>query len=334
MLLGLPEVAPAALLGAMLLFRCIYYLVPLGLAAVMLAVHEAILQRARIERARDTAGDWLAELGPQVMALIVIFTGIVLLFSGAVPAPSDRLAWLQGFLPLPVVELSHLLAGAAGPGLSLRLNPAYRLAVVLLGIGVLALLSRGLIYEGAIALGVILIVLLYTRPEFQRQGLLFDQGYPAEWVSTLTAILAVMVWLGLFSHKGLEYSHELWWRFEFDAEFSRFLRTTISVLALTGTVTLVNLLRPDPIPDRPQITALGQVRRIIKKDPNTRASLALLGDKRFLFSDSGEAFIMYRVRGKSWVALGDPVGPRAEHGKLVWTFRELWIATVDSRSSI
>lgn len=32
---------------------------------------------------------------------------------------------------------------------------------------------------------------------------------------------------------------------------------------------------------------------------------------------------MYRVRGKSWVALGDPVGPRAEHGKLVWTFREL-----------
>ena len=36
MLLGLPEVAPAALLGAMLLFRCIYYLVPLGLATVML----------------------------------------------------------------------------------------------------------------------------------------------------------------------------------------------------------------------------------------------------------------------------------------------------------
>jgi phosphatidylglycerol lysyltransferase len=73
MLLGLPEVPPAALLGAMLLFRFIYYVVPLGLAATMLAVHEVTLQRARIERARDTAGDWLAELGPQVMALIIIF---------------------------------------------------------------------------------------------------------------------------------------------------------------------------------------------------------------------------------------------------------------------
>lgn len=330
MLFGLPEVAPAALLGAMLLFRCIYYLVPLGLAAVMLAVHEAAMQRARIERARDTAWDWLAELGPQVMALIIIFSGVVLLFSGAVPAPSERLAALQGFLPLAAVEASHLFAGAAGlgliilaRGLSLRLYSAYRLAVVLLGTGGSALLLKGLIYEGAALLAVILIVLLNTRPEFQRQGSLFDQGYPAEWVSTLTAILAVMVWLGLFSYKPLEYSHALWWQFDYAAEFSRFLRMTVAVWALTGGITLFYLLRPDPIPDRPHAASLAQVRHIIKQDPNTRANLALLGDKRFLFSDSGQAFIMYRVRGKSWVALGDPVGSRAEHRSLVWTFRAL-----------
>jgi Uncharacterized conserved protein len=330
MLLGLPEVPPAALLGAILLFRCIYYLVPLSLAGVILAVHEAVLQRARIERARDTVADWLAELGPQVMAVIIIFSGVVLLFSGAVPVPSDRLVLLQGFVPLLAVEASHMIAGAAGlglvilaRGLSLRLNAAYRLAVVLLGMGIAAFLLKGLLYEGAVVLGVILVVLLGTRPEFQRKGSLFDQGYPAEWVSTLMAILAVTVWLGLFSYKPLEYSHGLWWHFDYEAEFSRFLRTTMTVLALTSGITLVNLLRPDPIPDLPHAASLGQVRRIVKQDPNTRASLALLGDKRFLFSDSGEAFIMYRVRGKSWVALGDPVGPRREHEKLVWTFREL-----------
>ena len=330
MLLGLPEVPPAALLGAMLLFRFIYYVVPLGLAATMLAVHEATLQRARIERARDTAGDWLVEIGPQVMALIIIFSGAMLLFSGAVPAPADRLAWLQDRVPLAVLEISHLAAGAVGlgliilaRGLSLRLNPTYRLTEVLLGIGIVALLLKGLIYEGAVVLAVVLVILLYTCPEFQRKGSFFDQGYPAEWVSTLTAILAVTVWLGLFSYKGLEYSHELWWRFEFDAEFSRFLRTIGAVWALTSGITLVNLLRPDPIPDRPHAASLDQVRRIIKQDPNTRASLALLGDKRFLFSDAGNAFIMYRVKGKSWIALGDPVGPKEEHQRLLWTFRKL-----------
>ena len=34
------------------------------------------------------------------------------------------------------------------------------------------------------------------------------------------------------------------------------------------------------------------------------ANLALLGDKRFLFSDSGESFLMFGVRGRSWIALG------------------------------
>lgn len=32
---------------------------------------------------------------------------------------------------------------------------------------------------------------------------------------------------------------------------------------------------------------------------------------------------MYRVKGKSWIALGDPVGPKEEHQRLLWTFRKL-----------
>ncbi len=330
MLLGLPEVPPAALLGAILLFRCIYYLAPLGLAAVMLAVHEASLQRARIEQARDTAIDWLAEIGPQVMALIILFSGVVLLFSGAVPVPADRLAWTQGFVPLPVLETSYIIAGAAGlglvllaRGLSLRLNAAYRLTVVLLGAGIVTFLLKGFIYEGAVVLGVILVLLLATRPEFQRKGSLFDQGFPPEWMSILMAIVAVTVWLGLFSYKSLPYSPALWWDFAYEAEFPRFLRTTAAVFALIGGVSLVNLLRGAPVLDLPHPVSLDHVRRIVRQEGNARANLALLGDKRFLFSSSGKAFIMYRVKGKSWVALGDPVGLQAEHEGLVWSFREI-----------
>jgi phosphatidylglycerol lysyltransferase len=53
------------------------------------------------------------------------------------------------------------------------------------------------------------------------------------------------------------------------------------------------------------------------------ARLALLGDKRFLFSDSGDAFVMFGVNGRSWVAMGDPVGPVEEHRELIWRFHAL-----------
>jgi phosphatidylglycerol lysyltransferase len=330
MLLGLPEIAPDALLGAILLFRCVYYLAPLCLAAIVLAIHEANLQQVRIERARDTAADWLAEIGPQVMALILIFAGVVLLFSIAVPAPAERLATLSEVLPLPVLEIAHVVAGITGVGLiflarglSLRLEAAYRLAAVLLGVGIVSLLCKGLIYEGAAVLTAILVVLFYTRPEFRRDGALLNQGYPTEWTSTLTALLAVTIWLGLLSYKPAEYSHELWWHFDYTAEYARFLRTITVVLVTTVGIGLATLLRSDPVPDLPHAGGLDEVRSIVKQSQSARANLALLGDKRFLFSDSGKAFIMYRVKGKSWIALGDPVGPAAEHERLVLTFREL-----------
>src|SRR5262249_35910681 len=36
-----------------------------------------------------------------------------------------------------------------------------------------------------------------------------------------------------------------------------------------------------------------------------------------------DAFVMYQVSGRSWISLGDPVGPIARHAELVWAFREL-----------
>ncbi len=330
MLLGLPEVPPAALLGAILLFRCIYYLAPLALAAGVLALDEAMRQRARLVRARGTAAGWLAEIGPYLMALLLVFAGAMLLFSGAVPTPQERLSRLMGLVPLPLLDLAHMLVGAAGLGLLLvargisqRLARAYRTGLWLLGIGSGALLLKGIIYEGALVLAVVSILLWTTRQEYPRAGSLAEQGYPAEWLSFLAAILAVSIWLGLFSFKGIDYNAELWWRFHYFAEYPRFLRTTALVFVLAGGIALAYRLRFDAVPDRPLAVALEPIRRIVRADPNTRASLALLGDKRFLVSDSGRAFIMYRVRGKSWVALGDPVGPRDQHPSLVGTFCEV-----------
>ena len=49
-----------------------------------------------------------------------------------------------------------------------------------------------------------------------------------------------------------------------------------------------------------------QVLAVVERADRTDAALALLGDKRFLFSPEGDAFVMYQVRGTNWIAMGTP----------------------------
>ena len=49
----------------------------------------------------------------------------------------------------------------------------------------------------------------------------------------------------------------------------------------------------------------------------------MLGDKKFLFSEKQDAFIMYGIEGRSWIAMGDPVGPEDQWDQLLWSYREL-----------
>jgi phosphatidylglycerol lysyltransferase len=66
-----------------------------------------------------------------------------------------------------------------------------------------------------------------------------------------------------------------------------------------------------------------EILKVIDHSATTIANAALTGDKHLLFSDTGDSFVMYQVQGRSWIALGDPVGPRREAEELVWRFREL-----------
>jgi phosphatidylglycerol lysyltransferase len=68
-----------------------------------------------------------------------------------------------------------------------------------------------------------------------------------------------------------------------------------------------------------------QLRRILPTIQCTSraiGNLALLGDKALFMNERGTGFVMYGIAGRSWVALGDPVGSPAEQEELAWGFRE------------
>ncbi len=324
-----PHLGAPTVVGTLLAYRAIYYLLPFVAAAVLLAVREGAALRPRLRAAAPVA-QWMAGLVPEVMAALVFLAGTILLFSGAVPAVGSRMGWLDRTFPLAVVELSHFLASAVGVallllarGLQLRLNAALHLAVLLLGAGALLSLGKGLDYEEALALTVVLGVLWASRREFTRPSALTAEALTPGWLAAVAAVIASSAWLGAFAFKHVEYSDKLWWMFARRSDAPRFLRATAGAMVVMGGVALARLLRPArarPVPPTP--AELDRAAAIIAAQEEVEANLALLGDKALLFSDAGDAFLMYGVSGRSWIALGDPVGPEAARKALVWRFRE------------
>ncbi len=330
LLLGLPEIPPATLLGSILVFRGVYFILPLALGALLFAIYEVLLQRARFTKLQALVTDWLAEVGPQVMAALVIIAGMVLLFSSALPIAAYRQPYVNAHFPLWSVEIAHAVATASGlilvllaSGLSRRLASAHRWTLITLAIGLVASYIKDLGGAEALLLAPLWLIMWPTKPEFRRDAPLLGQAYSVEWLSTLSAILAITVWLGFFNFKHVAYRHDLWLQFSYTSDVSRFLRSLAVTVALAAGVGLRNVFRRRTEPTLPDAATLEHIARLVARESDTRANLALLGDKRLLFSPSGASFIMYQVKGKSWVALGDPVGRPEERTALLWQFREL-----------
>ncbi|HUT83817.1 MAG TPA: bifunctional lysylphosphatidylglycerol flippase/synthetase MprF [Thermodesulfobacteriota bacterium] len=331
-ILLLSPILPApSVLVSLLAFRGIYYLLPLGVAMVLLGTYELFQKKEGIRKIVLALGQWIPGLAPHVFAFTTFLGGAILLFSGAMPAVGWRLTWLKDFIPLPILEISHFLNSLAGVGLLLlsrgiqrRLDAAYLLTVGLLSAGIIFSLLKGLDYEEALILSIMLATLVPARRYFYRKASLISQRFTLGWTASIVLILLGSLWLGFFSYQHIEYSHELWWRFALSGEASRSLRAAVGAIAAVLFFSLARLLRPAHAkPALPTLSDLNRVRPLVERSRRTSANLALLGDKALLFSETGNSFIMYGIEGRSWVALGDPIGPENEMSEIVWQFREL-----------
>ena len=321
----------SAIVGCLVLYRLIYYLFPFAVATTLLAVHELAAKKRDLRKFGITFGKWSSAVTPHVLAATSFVAGAILLFSGALPAAKGRMAWLADLLPLPAIELSHFLGSLAGTGLLIlarglqrRVDAAYHLTVALLGLGIVLSLLKGLDYEEAIILSVMLLIFLPCHREFYRKSSVISERLTPAWIILITAVLISAGWLGIFSHKHVEYSSQLWWRFAVNADAPRFMRATTGAAAMVLLYAVVRLLSPrpaEPLPTDSETTHA--VEDIVRCSPKTYSYLALLGDKSFLLSEGHSCFIMYGIEGRSWIAMGDPVGPKEQWESLLWKYREL-----------
>jgi phosphatidylglycerol lysyltransferase len=330
-ILAIPAVSPSSLLGSLLVYRAVYYLVPLAVAALMFGAKELEARRGSLARAHELASVYIAPIVPQVAGTLTFLAGVLLLISGATPSIDVRLDALKRVLPLAILEFSHLAGSVIGLGLIVlaralfrRVQAAYHISFWLLVGGIGASLLKGLDFEEAIVLGLVLVVLTLGRRAFYRPTSILEERFTPIWAVSIAGVIATAIWVAMLAYRHIDYSGELWWTFALDANAPRALRATLVVVLLATAYLLLNLLQPArPEPAVAAAADLKRAKEIIATSEFTIANAALTGDKRLLFSEAGDAFVMYQVNGRSWIALGDPIGPRARAEELVWRFREL-----------
>jgi phosphatidylglycerol lysyltransferase len=325
-----PALPAAQVLSALVAFRVIYYAGPLVAAFALLAGNEVLLRRVGLSRALRGARASFAPIVPSVAAAAALVAGTVLLVSGATPAEHARLQALRRIVPLPVLEASHLLGSLFGTGLVLlarglarRVDAAWVTAVALLAGGAVVSILKGLDWEEASIMALLLAAMLPFRGQFYRRGALFAERFSAGWAIAIAATVGSSTWIGRFAFRHVEYAHDLWLEFSLRADAPRTLRASFAAVVLISLVAVARLLRPARHePALPRERELAQVEALLPRAPSS-AHLALMRDKALLFGDGGDAFLMYGVEGRSWVSMGDPVGPPREATELAWELRSL-----------
>lgn len=321
----------AQLLAALLAYRVIYYLLPLLLAAFLLAWHEGKAWRRPVAEAGQSL---LRELAPPLLAALVFAGGLILLLSGATPAEMSRMHDLKHVLPLPFVEASHIAASLSGtlllflaPGLLRRLDGAFVATRALLLAAIVFSLAKGFDYEEALILSAIGAALQWSRPAFYRKTSLLDAPLSTGWiVAAMTALLA-SAFAGFFAYKHVAYTNSLWWQFSLNGDAPRFLRALFGIAVLVAGLALWRLLAPSPRAAGDDRVGFDRLEPALAVADHSDAFLAFTGDKHFLLADEGDAFLMYRVQGANWIVMGDPVGCEDRWADLLWKLRERADAT-------
>ncbi|MGE7370764.1 bifunctional lysylphosphatidylglycerol flippase/synthetase MprF [Neorhizobium sp. NPDC001467] len=317
-----------ALLGSLVLYRVIYHVLPLVIAVLLVVGAE--LREAMQHPVANDIGNMAVRLAPHLLSAYGLILGAMLIFSSVTPTPDTNLDFLSAYLPLPVIEGAHLFSSLLGlvlaiasRGLGQRLDGAWWVSLICaIGAFVLAFL-KGIAVVEATVLALFIFALILNVKRFNRPASLFGQALSPAWLAALLVIIASAVTILFFVYRDIDYSRDLWWQFEFDQEAPRSLRALLALTLSASAIAFFSLLRPAfSHPEELQPDDLEKAVAIVGTQDLADANLVRMGDKRVMFSDSGKAFIMYGIQGRSWIALGDPVGAADDTADLIWRFVE------------
>ncbi|MBF0860711.1 lysylphosphatidylglycerol synthase domain-containing protein [Gluconobacter kanchanaburiensis] len=332
MLLALQAYLPTSqIMGAILVFRLFYYIVPLLLAGLMFAGHELFL---RGEQALVSAGQTPRRIRPSqvireseadfsvgVATSVQAVAGIFLLLYALVA----HLPTFQSPLGAAVSQIADLLLTLNGVGLvalswglSQRVALAWKFSVGMLGLAVFLLILRHAVWEGPVVILLVMLLLLPFRNCYYRRAHLLVAPFTPSMLAPLSLWglgLVGVGWVALQRHLG-----PIWWRSMIYDAHTAVGRWFLGFSALCGFYVLWHGMR------RTRIRFEAWTAENACHYHSLAHALPQLGARRptgLLLDEAGRAAIPFLRTGQFIIGLGDPAGSERNCVAAIWRLRDL-----------
>lgn len=329
MLLGLsPYMEPPQIIGAIVVFRLYYYIIPLFLAGGLFTGNEILLRGKGIlaGAARLTGIKAIAVNEPDFAVAAatgaVALCGALLLFIGVIEVRPD-FSWIDpDFAEVAETagEFIPSLIGAALIVLAIKMVQRVSLAWGTT-IGLLLVAAVYTIFEGerfwvpgALIASALLIVPFRTA--FYRKARLFSGPMRLSTAVPLVGLTACVLALAAFEPHVRWLDNDSWWQVILSPDVPNSLRASVFFTVVIAMVAIGRLLRP------------GRVQALAwNSDARLRyAALGAMPPHRadgLVWGESSRAAIAYRRVGGVMLALGDPVGAPSDQASAIWRLRDL-----------
>ena len=334
MLFGLePYYKAPHIVGAILVFRLYYYVIPLFLAGSLFAGNEIALRGSGVLRhvsnlaPVQAIGRWSEpDFAVTANTGAVAICGIVMLCLGVL-VPQADFSWVDldyGELANQAGQFVPSLIGAGlvlmAVGLSHRVNLAWTLTIMLLVVGAAfaATEANRLWIVGLLALTTLLLAPF--RACFYRHPRLMSG--PLDTSSAFSLIVLVVCLLALAVTR--PHTHLLrnnaFWNVIMSRELPNTVRVAVGMAVLLGLAAMWLLLRPSRVgyiawdqDARRQLRDLG-----IQPDPSITAT-----PDGLVLGEAEKAAIPFRRCGRVLLGLGDPYGEESDRVSAIWRLRDL-----------
>jgi phosphatidylglycerol lysyltransferase len=239
---------------ALLLYRLIYNIIPLCVATIILGLDHAAPAARPAAKAAKRVGATIStsaqEFAPRITGILVFATGFGMLGAIATPPITARLMQLDAWGLSLFAEFSNLLVGVIGTallfisvGLWKQRRPAFVAACILLTLGAIISLLKGLSGEEAVVIASVLAIVIALRDGFavQREDNSFTLS--PGWLSVILGSLATIVWIASFSYPTLFVDLEAWRDFAIENDVGRTQRALASVVLTSLCLTIFQIFQ-------------------------------------------------------------------------------------------
>ncbi len=336
MLLGLsPWLDAPSIVGAIVVFRLFYYIVPLFLAGALFAGNEVLLRGrflvagSATMRGAQTLGRWSQpDFEVAAVAGAVGLCGALLLALGAMDALGDY-SWIPPTWSLPpwaealfhpASEFVPSLIGAAlvvmSFALTRRVTLAWGMTIGLLLLAAAFTAARGeQFWLPALLLGCCLLLAPFRRL-FYRHARLLSGPLTAQRAAAPLLLAASVVVLATYEPRLAQLAKTSWWQVVLSPAVPNAIRASVALAVLVALVAIWRLVRPGRVaPDAWDDAARARYAALGGTPPN--------GADGLVWGEAGRAAIPFRRVGQVLLGFGDPAGHANDRVSAIWRLRDL-----------